>query len=258
MERMTIRIDSMYISPVKSLALQRIDGARLEKPGITGDRAFFMIDASGKLLTQREHFPLVQVRAEYDVGGERLKLSFPDGATVDGTPDPGDAVETPFFGGRPVKGTVVRGGYGEALSEFAGQAIRLVRPDVRGSTFDGYPLSMCSLESLGALARAANETSVDGRRFRQNVYISGTTAHGEDAWIGGRVRVGSAVLAAKMADTRCVVTTRNPDTGEHDLNTLNIIASYRNETPGDVCFGVYCTVIEPGEARVGDEVIAVE
>ena len=150
---------------------------------------------------------------------------------------------------------VVDGPFGEALSSFAGQPLRLVRPDVRGSSFDGFPISVCSMESLGALAQAANEPSVDGRRFRQNIYISGTTPHGEDEWIGGKVRVGCAVISVKMRDERCVMTTRNPDTGDHDLNTLKIIASYRTDIPKDVCFGVYATVVEPGDARVGDEVV---
>jgi uncharacterized protein YcbX len=252
---MSIRIESMYISPVKSLALQRIDGARLEKPGIPGDRAFFMIDAQAKFFTQREHFPMVQVRAAYDVASDRLTLTFPDGAVVEDTPGAGEPIETTGHAGRPIDAFLVGGPFAEALSEFAGQPVRLVRPAITGYSFDAYPISVCSMESLQALARAANEPSVDGRRFRQNIYITGTSAHGEDEWIGGKVRVGSAVLNMKMRDERCVMTTRNPETGEHDLNTLKIIASYRTDIPKEVCFGVYATVAEPGDARVGDEVV---
>jgi uncharacterized protein YcbX len=251
---MTIRIEAMYIAPVKSLALQRIDGARLEKPGIAGDRAFYMIDARGKFFTQRQHFPMVQVRAEYDVASDWLRLAFPDGAVVEGAPEPGERIDTEGFERRVVSARVVQGGFGKALSAFAGRPVRLVRPEVRGSSFDGYPLSMCSMESLQALALAAEAESVDGRRFRQNLYIRGATAHLEDTWIGGRVRAGSAVLSVKMRDERCVMTTRDPDTGEHDMDTLKIIAGYRTELPGEVCFGVYCTVAEPGDAHVGDEV----
>jgi uncharacterized protein YcbX len=252
---MTILIDSMYISPVKSLALQRIEAARLEKAGIPGDRAFYMVDAQGRFFTQRQHFPMVQVRAAYDVEKDWLTLAFPDGSVVAGVPERGDAIETTGHASRRIDAHLVEGGFSEALSAFAGQPVRLVRPDVIGTSFDGYPLSMCSTESLDALARAADEASVDGRRFRQNIYIAGATAHGEDEWIGGRVRVGSAVLNVKMRDERCVMTTRNPDTGDHDLNTLKIIASYRTDVPKEVCFGVYCTVAEPGEARVGDQVV---
>jgi uncharacterized protein YcbX len=113
---------------------------------------------------------------------------------------------------------------------------------------------MCSTASLRALARAAGTESVDGRRFRQNIYISASAAHLEDEWIGREVRVGSAVLRVKQRDSRCVVTTHSPDTGEFDMNTLKIIASYRTDQPKQVNFGVYCTVVQPGDAAVGDVV----
>jgi len=56
-----IRIDRMYIAPVKALALTEVTRAYLDKPGIAGDRAFFIIDAQGELFTQREHAALVQI-----------------------------------------------------------------------------------------------------------------------------------------------------------------------------------------------------
>jgi uncharacterized protein YcbX len=100
--------------------------------------------------------------------------------------------------------------------------------------------------------------SEDGRRFRQNLYISGAARpHEEYAWIGGEVRAGEALLRVKMADSRCLVTTRSPETGETDLDTLKLIASYRTDQPKEVNFGVYCTVAEPGEAGAGDEVAPV-
>jgi uncharacterized protein YcbX len=138
------------------------------------------------------------------------------------------------------------------LSAYAGQELRLVKPDVRGAAFDGYPISLCSMESLEALARAAGRDAVDGRRFRQNVYVSGGVEHGEDAWVGELVRVGTAVLRVKQLDERCVMTQHSPDTGEHDLDTLKIIASYRTDQPKQVNFGVYCTVVQEGDVAVGD------
>lgn len=250
-----IRIQSMYISPVKALALTPISRAYLDKPGIAGDRAFFIIDGRGELFTQRELPALVQVRASYDVDRGELALTFPDGAAVRGVPEPAEPVTTGFFDERQVEGRVVAGGWNEALSEFAGQPLRLVKPGSRGTTFDGYPLSMCSTASLEALARAAGVAAIDGRRFRQNIYIEGIAAHGEDEWLDGEVRVGQAIVRVKMRDSRCRVTTQSPDTGELDLNTLKIIASYRTDQPKEVNFGVYCTVGQPGEAAIGDEVV---
>jgi uncharacterized protein YcbX len=251
-----IQVERFYISPVKSLALTEIDHVYLDKPGIAGDRAFFLIDGDGELLTQRECGRLVQVRASYDAAIGRLELRFPDGATVAGVPELGESVTTPFFAERPVEGRLVTGAWNEALSDFARRETRLVKADKPGATFDGYPLSMCSMASLDALAQAAGKDLVDGRRFRQNIYLSGASPHEEDTWLGGEVRVGEARLRVKMRDSRCAVTTHSPETGEIDMNTLKIIASYRMDQPKEVNFGVYCTVAEPGEARVGNEVVA--
>lgn len=41
------------------------------------------------------------------------------------------------------------------------------------------------------------------------------------------------------------------------MDTLKIISSYRTDQPKQVNFGVYCTVAEPGEVAVGDEVAPV-
>lgn len=253
-----IRVERMYMSPVKSLALTEVTRAVLDKPGIAGDRAFFIVDSDGKLFTQRQYGPLVQIKASYDVTAGVLELTFPDGRCLAGVPELSEPVATLFFGEHLVEGRATCGDWNDALSEFAGQPLRLVKANRAGSSFDGFPLSMCSVASLDALAAAAGQETVDGRRFRQNIYISGAAAHQEDDWVGREVRVGQALLRVKMQDSRCVVTTQSPETGETDMNTLKIIASYRTDQPKEVNFGVYCTVAEPGVAAVGDEVTPVD
>lgn len=252
-----IQIDNMFIAPVKALGMTELSHAMLDKAGIAGDRAFYIVDVDGKLITQREYGPLAKVRAAYDVATEVLTLTFPDGSNVTGVPGLGDALTTSFFGVNPVDGHVVEGDWGSALSEFAGQPLRIVKADIPGRGFDGFPLSMCSRESLVAFAQAAGRPGDDGRRFRQNIYMSGCASHEEDTWIGREVRVGNALLRVKMPDSRCVVTTLSPDTGEPEVDTLQIIAGYRTDQPKQVNFGVYCTVVEPGEASIRDEVAVV-
>jgi uncharacterized protein YcbX len=249
-----ITIDRLYYAPAKALALVELHHALLGKPGIPGDRAFFIVDGEGRLVTQREVPSLVQVRPEYDVSSGELRLAFPDGRCVAGVPELGEALSAQFFV-HIAAARVVDGEWNEALSAFSGRPLRLVKADKAGSSFDGYPLSMCSLGSLEAFARAAGRETVDGRRFRQNIYLRGASAHQEDSWIGREVRVGGALLRVKMADERCVVTTHSPETGETDLDTLKIIASYRTDQPKEVNFGVYCTVVEPAEVKVGDAVV---
>jgi uncharacterized protein len=53
---------------------------------------------------------------------------------------------------------------------------------------------------------------------------------------------------------RCANTTYDPETGVRDHDTLRAIHEYRGKIEGEVCFGVYADVVEPGRVRVGDAV----
>jgi hypothetical protein len=87
--------------------------------------------------------------------------------------------------------------------------------------------------------------------------IDGVGAHEEDEWIGMSVRVGEAVVKPLGDVGRCVVTTKNPDTGEHAFPTLDTLAGYRRDGVSEpLPLGVYCDVVEPGRVRLGDSVSA--
>lgn len=247
-----MRIEAIYISPVKSLALLRLDRAMLGERGIVEDRRFFLVSDKARLVTQREVASLTQVRAAYARDPDVLRLVFPDGRVVDGAPASGEPITSRFFGERDVEGFLVDGPWAAAVSEFAGTPLRLVRAAT--SAFDGFPVSICSEASVQALRSNSGESSIEERRFRPNFYVSGCDAHGEDAWIGGRVRLGGAVVRVAMADPRCAIITHDPDTGARDMSTLKMIAAYRPLESKDVNFGVYGSVERPGEVAVGDEV----
>jgi uncharacterized protein YcbX len=249
-----VRVEAIYISPVKSLALLRVERVTLGKHGIFEDRRFFLVSDKARLVTQREVAQLTQVRADYTLQPETLRLRFPDGRQVEGAPVSGEPITSRFFGERDVEGCLVEGTWSAALSEFAGMPVRLVRAET--SAFDVLPVSICSEASVEALRAHSGEHSINERRFRPNFYVSGCEAHGEDAWIGGSVRLGAnAVVQVVMADGRCAITTHNSDTGERDMSTLKMIAAYRPLESKEVNFGVYGGVELPGEVVVGDEVV---
>jgi hypothetical protein len=80
--------------------------------------------------------------------------------------------------------------------------------------------------------------------------------HAEDRWIGRRVRIGEATVAFNGDIGRCVVTSRDPDTGEIDLPTLVTLAKYRPDGVAEpLPFGVYGEVVVPGRVVVGDFVV---
>nr|MBA2536633.1 MOSC domain-containing protein [Actinomycetota bacterium] len=117
------------------------------------------------------------------------------------------------------------------------------------------PVSLLSDASLDELARQSGESGVDGRRFRMLIHLAGCQPHEEDSWIGRRVRVGEALVRVTEPNARCRMTTRNPDTGIRDFDTLRAIKNYRGvREKKAIDFGVYAEVEEPGRVAVGDAV----
>ena len=49
------------------------------------------------------------------------------------------------------------------------------------------------------------------------------------------------------------LTTMHPVTGEKDFPALKVLASYRRQN-GELRFGVYADVVQPGRISVGDSV----
>jgi uncharacterized protein YcbX len=88
------------------------------------------------------------------------------------------------------------------------------------------------------------------------IEFSGGEAHVEDSWEGKVLEIGAAVLRGGGGVKRCAATTRNPDSGRVDLQTLRLITSYRGRRDSvlgvGATFGVYADVIKPGTISVGD------
>jgi hypothetical protein len=241
-------------TPVKSLMLHHPDEIRLDPFGVAVDRRFYLIREDGRLLAGVHHGPLALVLADWDALRDRLRLTFPDGAVVEDDVRLG-ALELTDFWGHRVEGRLVVGPWAEALSVFAGRPVRLVKADVSAGAVDVEPVTLVSSESIAELAGRAGLDSLDGRRFRMLLEIEGCAPHEEDTWRGRHVRIGEALLEIGGPVPRCATTTRDPATGQRDLDTLREIAAYRGKREGKhVDFGVYASVVEPGRVRVGDPV----
>jgi len=182
-----------------------------------------------------------------------LELRFPDGTVVAAPVEHGAAVTTAFYDGRPVPGHVVEGPFAAAISEHIVRRVDLVARDRDEVGADDFPVTLMSRASLGALGAALGDDAVDGRRFRMTIVVDGVDAWEEHGWNGREVRVGDAVLRVAEPTPRCVVTTRDPDTGRRDAPVLKALAGLRGKD--DVTFGVWCDVVAPGRVRVGDPTV---
>ena len=243
-------------TPVKALALAQLPEVALLERGPRGDRCFFLVDESNRLVNNKgTRGPLQLIHAAYDETAARLTLRFPDGTTVDGEAVAGDELTTNFHR-RPRAARRVAGPWDEALSEAVDESLRLVAADVGADRGRGGAATLLGEASLEAIAGVLGVEGIDGRRFRMNFGIDGIEAHEEDGWIGRRIQVGEAIVVPQGNVGRCAITTQNPDTGQVDLDTLKALAEYRGdvETTEPLPFGIHAAVAEPGRIRLGDPV----
>ena len=244
------------VSPVKGLALGQLQECELTEAGVAGDRRFFLVDEDNRLVNSKGLGMLQQIVPSYDEETELLTLAFPDGRALSHHVSVDGALDARFWS-VSVPARVVEGPWSEALSDFTGRELRLVRADTPATDRRrSGAATLLGTGSLRAMARLLGVQDVDGRRFRMNFGVDGLAEHEEDEWLGRRVRIGQAVVVPQGNVGRCAVTTQNPETGAPDLDTLKALAAYRQDlqTTEPLPFGVYAAVAEPGRVRVGDPV----
>lgn len=230
------RVCAIYRYPVKSMAGEELQGARLGWHGVAGDRRFAFLreeDHSGlPWLSARDTPALLGYGASYekDEGVDRGKA----------------IVVTPTAKQLPVGSDGLR----EEIEHLSGDALRLVR--LHRGAYDSMALSIISTNSIASVAGMV-ESDVDPRRFRPNILIQSFDDHPfpEDRWVGDLLVFGETPEAARVRinrrDSRCSVINICPDTLEVQKSLLGTIVRERR----NLC-GVYCSTERPGTVKVGD------
>ena len=255
MRAVTVR--TLSVTPVKGMRLRTVGEVALGSSGARGDRRFYVIDERARMVNAKMLGALVELEAEYSDDETWLRIGFPDGRAVQAEVMLGENVETSFFS-QPVEAQLVEGPWSDAISAFAEQPLRLVQPLDRSAVDRGADggVTLISRASLERLAEVAGLDAIDARRFRMLIEVDGADAHVEDSWVGCSARIGEARVRFGGHVGRCLVTSRDPDTGRVDVPTLDILERYRSnlDTTEPLPFGIYGEVLEPGLVRVGDTV----
>ena len=237
----------------------------VDADGIRHDRAFALVEADDTLVNSDQHRVFVRLRFDYDAAAERLVLTLPDGRQIAGPAAPGGRrFGINHFGLRTIEAVEIEGPWREALSEFAGRSIGLVRCQSAGGGIDVFPVTLLTTGSLARIARELGVDAVEASRFRAGVVIANDQEHAEDGWDGRLLRLGAdCVLRVRTSVPRCAIPGFNPATGERDKDVMKGLIRYREKvslpdglipdyaTPG---FASYAEVVTPGPVAVGDAV----
>jgi uncharacterized protein YcbX len=245
-----MNVAALAIAPVKGMRVQPADALELGPTGAAGDRRFVVVGEDGALLLSTRTPKLLQIVPR--LAGGTLRLEFPDGRAVEAVPKPGRRATSANYEGRPLPGHLVDGVLSAAVAEHLGRPARLLMLDPEARGADDAPVTLMSTASLHALAPVLDGSVPDPRRFRMTVTVDGASPWEEHGWGGREIAIGDVVLRGADPVRRCVVTTRDPDTGATDVPTLKALATLRGK--GDVTFGIWCDVVAPGRVAIGDAV----
>jgi len=240
-------VAGLWRYPVKSMRGERVAAADVDGRGLTGDRAYAVVDGAtgrvGSAKHPRNWGALLGCSARYAeapvAGGDLppVVITLPDGSEIGSDHGEVDDRLSAVFG-RAVRLTTVApdgngylavwpAGIDAAPEEFvqqnavpAGDAdahdddgtvtgLTLALASPPGSFFDVAPLHVVTTETLARLGELAPDSRFPIERFRPNVVIDGVTeAFAENAWSGSNLRAGDTLTAAVFMPTmRCIMTT---------------------------------------------------
>jgi uncharacterized protein YcbX len=180
-------VKELWRYPVKSMAGERLQTARVSTNGIEGDRIIQVRTPIGRFATSRTFPGLLGLHGTLGPDGEPL---------IDGKPwnDPGVLA---------------------AVRKIVDPAASIVRDGGR-RRFDVLPLLVATDGSIAEFGR-------DGRRLRPNIILGGVPGLEEREWEGGELQIGSVVIAIRDLRGRCIMTTFDPDTLAQDRQVLQDI-----------------------------------
>jgi uncharacterized protein YcbX len=247
-----MRIEYLYRYPVKGLTAEALEAAEVQPAGcIPWDRAFALaqgdsgFDPEQPQWLQKSNFMCLMKNARiaslfsfFEPRSGMLAIRAPDGSAV---------VENALT----EEGRDRIGGF---LVEYLGDEARGTPRFhyIPGHSFSDQRRRVVSLINLASLRdfEAKIGARRHRRRFRANVWFSGTQAWSERDWIGRQLQIGRAVLRVAKPITRCAATQVNPETAERDADPVTELRGLYDH----IELGVHAEVLEGGRFAVGDAI----
>lgn len=274
MTDVAVRIAALWVYPVKSCAGVPQDEWLLVETGLEFDRAWMVVDAHGRFVTQRELPRMALIRPLLRTDDLVLRA-------------PGMLALHVQLGAvkQPARVTVWRDTVAsfdmgdvaaQWFSDFLGQPVRLVRFDPQQQRLsnrrwtgeleapnafsDGFPLLVTSTAGLDELNRrlvAAGASAVTMERFRPNLVLDGLEANGEDHLdeIAFDTTDGPVQLKLVKPCSRCVIPDIDLLTAQPGHAVADALAAYRADPrlDGAITFGMNAVIVAGVERplRVG-------
>ena len=238
-------VASLRRYPVKSMAGEDLQEARVTYAGVIGDRVYAFVDnrnrSSFPWMTGRQGPPMILFCPRF-VAEPPLEEEHPRAEQF--------ALEVTTPEGKVFR--VDEPGFATYLEKRFERSLRL-RFSERSMT-DALPVSLLGLGTVRGLGEEVG-ISLDERRFRANFYVrwASDKPYFEDELVGRTLQIGEQVSVQVVEkDSRCKMITLDPETAEASPQVLETVARKHGG-----CTGVYGAVLREGVVRVNDPVYVV-
>lgn len=260
-----VSIAALHVYPVKSCGGVAPNEALLIETGLEFDRAWMLVDATGRFVTQRELPRMALVKPVLKTS--EMVLRAPGMVALHVALDRVEAPTRVTVWDDEVAAYDMGDLCAQWFSDLLDRRLRLVRfdpqhkrlsdhrwtgtLDAENGFSDGFPILVCSSASLAELNRrleANGDAPVTMARFRPNLVLDGLDAHGEDALdeivldaAGGPVRLKLVKPCA-----RCSIPNVDPVTAATGHAVSDALAGYRADARlgGKITFGMNAVIVE--------------
>ena len=273
----TSTIAQLFVYPVKSCAGVAVQEAVLTDTGLDLDRAWMVVDAAGRFVSQRELPRMALVRPQ--LKQFEMVLRAPGMLALHVAIDTVEQPVTVQVWKDTVQAYDMGAVAAQWFSDFLGQPLRLVRfdPDFRrlssldwtggveapNQFSDGFPVlvaSVASIDDLNHRLAAAGQGAVGIERFRPNLVLQGVESHDEDRVDMFHITTAEGVVQLQPVKpcTRCPIPDIDPTTATSSPEVGDMLRTYRQDARvnGAITFGMNAIVREGAEQvlRVGQVV----
>ena len=235
-----MQLSQINIFPVKSLDGYSPDSAIVEKRGLQHDRRWLITEPDGMFMTQRTNGKMTLLKAVIE--GDFLKIfekTNPENAVKIGLDTEGSHRRVKIWDD-DVLASQTTDEADEFLSDFLGKSCQLMKMNVENdrrvdekynlgedivSFADGYPFLIIGESSMQDLNQRMG-VPLSIRRFRTNFVFSGGLPFIEDSF--EKFKIGDVNFTGVKNCARCVLTTRDPDSGTKGREPLATLQTYRS------------------------------
>ena len=262
-----VTVSELAIYPVKSLRQVPVQSSSIDMGGLKHDRRWMVVDAEGRMLTQRKISRMCLVQP---VLNERvLSLQAPDmqDLQVNREARKSECNVTVWKDSCSARDCGDEAAHW--LSQFLQVECRLVyfpddevrkvdqnyaQEEDRTAFSDGFPILLISQASLDDLNSRMDE-DIPIARFRPNIVVSGCEPFAEDGW--KRLKIGDLVLRVVKPCSRCIIPSIDIATAERGEEPTRTLLKYRKRE-NKIYFGQNAIIDGCGEISEGMAVEVLE